>query len=204
MVSAVLFDLDGTLIDARDWHFNALNTALGVFGYEIPLDQHLQEFDGLPTAVKLNKLSEKTNLPYSLHPIISELKQREVLKQISMNCRPSFPHVVMLKKLKSDSYKLGVVTNSISKTTNLMLKLAGLKDYFDVVVTNEDVTLPKPDAAPYLLACERLGKKPQEVLVLEDNLYGLQSATGAGCHVKRILTPSELDYALVYTELSRL
>ena len=56
-IKAVLFDMDGVLIDAKDWHYEALNKALGLFGMEINRYDHLNTFDGLPTKVKLQMLS---------------------------------------------------------------------------------------------------------------------------------------------------
>ena len=56
-IKAVLFDMDGVLIEAKDWHYEALNRALGLFGYEITRAEHLSSYDGLPTKVKLKKLT---------------------------------------------------------------------------------------------------------------------------------------------------
>ena len=52
MIKAVIFDLDGVLIEAKDWHYESLNRALGLFGLEIPRDDHLVTYDGLPTKKK--------------------------------------------------------------------------------------------------------------------------------------------------------
>ena len=59
MYKAVLFDMDGVLIDARDWHFDALNDALRPFDYQISLTDHQERFNGLSTRVKLEILSEE-------------------------------------------------------------------------------------------------------------------------------------------------
>ena len=61
MVKLVIFDLDGVLIDSKEFHFEALNLALGK-KYEISKKEHLLEYDGLPTIAKLNLLSEKKGL----------------------------------------------------------------------------------------------------------------------------------------------
>ena len=62
-IKAVLFDMDGVLIDAKDWHYEALNKALKLFGIEINRYDHLTTFDGLPTKVKLDLLSKRFYLP---------------------------------------------------------------------------------------------------------------------------------------------
>ncbi|WP_185022353.1 HAD hydrolase-like protein, partial [Pseudomonas fluorescens] len=57
MIKAVIFDMDGVLIEAKDWHYDALNKALNLFGYNISRHDHLTSYDGLPTAHKLEMLS---------------------------------------------------------------------------------------------------------------------------------------------------
>ena len=69
MNKLVIFDLDGVLIDSRDLHFEALNCALGKVGekYIITRDEHLKQYDGLPTARKLSMLTANKGLPAGLH-----------------------------------------------------------------------------------------------------------------------------------------
>ena len=62
-IKAVIFDMDGVLIDAREWHYHALNRALQLFGMPIDYEQHLRRFDGLPTKEKLLTLHNEQNLP---------------------------------------------------------------------------------------------------------------------------------------------
>lgn len=67
---AVVFDMDGVLVDARDWHYRALNEALAVFDAEISLEDHLDRFNGLPTRVKLGMLADEGRLPTHLHRVV--------------------------------------------------------------------------------------------------------------------------------------
>ena len=69
-IKAVIFDMDGVLIEAKDWHYEALNRALRLFGLEISYLEHLTTFDGLPTKKKLEILSVDRKLPKSLHNFI--------------------------------------------------------------------------------------------------------------------------------------
>jgi beta-phosphoglucomutase-like phosphatase (HAD superfamily) len=186
--------MDGVLIDARDWHFNALNIALGEFGFNISREAHLTEFNGLPTKVKLNMLTEEQGLPLRLHPLISAIKQRETIKIAMNNCLPVFQHEYLFQQLKLEKYQIGVVTNSIRKTTTFMLDLACLINYFDVIITNEDVSLPKPAPEPYLQACKKLNLEPKHALVIEDNSNGVLSAQSAGCRILKVENPSEVNW----------
>ena len=83
MIKAVIFDMDGVLIEAKDWHYEALNRALRLFGFEISRYDHQTTFDGLPTKRKLQILSTVDNLPEQLHDFINDMKQRYTMEIVN-------------------------------------------------------------------------------------------------------------------------
>lgn len=183
MIKAVIFDMDGVLIEAKDWHYEALNRALAHFGHCISRYDHLVTFDGLPTRKKLEMLTREQGLPKALHGLINDLKQRYTLEIVHARCRPYFPHEYAISRLKARGYKLGVASNAVRASVELMLGKAALADYFDALVSNQDVRLPKPAPDIYLHAAARLGVLPSECLVVEDNHHGIAAAEAAGAHV---------------------
>lgn len=195
--AAVVFDMDGVLIDARDWHFEALNDALRVFGEEISLEDHLNRFDGLPTKIKLRMLEEEGRIPSGLGSQIEAVKQERTLRAAAKLCFPNLEHLILLAELKREGYKVGVATNSIRSSASAMLSFAGVIELLDVLVTNEDVEKAKPDPAIYLKACESLGLNPRQVLVFEDNQYGIAAAKAAGCDVVEVENPQQLNLPFV-------
>ena len=92
MIKAVIFDMDGVLIEAKDWHYEALNKSLNLFGYNISRFVHLTTFDGLPTKDKLNILTTEYNLPVELHSFINEMKQHYTMEIVHTKCKPLFIH----------------------------------------------------------------------------------------------------------------
>ena len=86
MIKAVIFDMDGVLIDAKEWHYEALNKALGLFGYEISRYDHLVTYDGLPTSKKLEMLTMEKGMPQKLHTFINSLKQQYTVDKIRNIC----------------------------------------------------------------------------------------------------------------------
>ena len=92
MIKAVIFDMDGVLIDATDWHYHALNEALSLFGLEISRELHTYKYDGFPTKTKLNILVKEGVLPKELVSFVSELKQLYTHNYIQLNCHPVFHH----------------------------------------------------------------------------------------------------------------
>ena len=91
-IKAVIFDMDGVLIDAREWHYEALNRALGLFGMQMSRYDHVVTYDGLPTSVKLSMLSQERGLPEKLHPLLNDLKQQYTMELVNSRCKPTFQH----------------------------------------------------------------------------------------------------------------
>ena len=193
---AVVFDMDGVLIDATEWHFLALNEALSYFGIPISVEDHINEFNGLSTATKLKMLSVRTGLPEQLHGVINRVKQDRTLRYAAQNCYPSPQHQILLSRLKSKGMKIGICTNSIRKTSEFMLDLAKVSSYVDFLITNEDVNFPKPNPEGYLKICSSLNLLPSEVIVVEDGEYGIEAASKAGCRVLSVSNPGELNIEL--------
>jgi len=194
MIKAILFDMDGVLIDACEWHYEALNLALDNFGMAIGRDAHLSTFDGLPTRSKLKLLGKSKGLPEKLHPFINELKQSHTLAITYANCKPVFQHRYALSRLNQEGYTLAVCSNSIRNTVNVMMRLSKLEDFLSLQLSNEDVESPKPSPDIYLEAMSRLGLNPEECLVVEDNENGVKAAKASKAHVLRVADPAQVSY----------
>jgi HAD superfamily hydrolase (TIGR01509 family) len=194
---AVIFDMDGVLIDAREWHYVALNETLSIFGYEISREEHISRFDGLSTATKLEILSNERGLPRYLHKSINRIKQDRTLRLAAQYCYPNMSHQVLISRLITMGIKVGVVTNSVRQTTEFMLTYAGVINHLSVVITNQDVDSPKPAPDGYLEAMRRLDVRPSETIVVEDSEYGIQAAKASGANVVIKTEDSELGLDLL-------
>lgn len=194
LIKAVLFDMDGVLIDAKEWHYEALNRALQLFGYQIRRYEHLTSYDGLPTKKKLEMLSRESDLPCELHKFINEMKQAYTMDIVHTRCRPRFSHEYALSKLKASGYRLAVCSNSIRNTVEVMMEKAALAGYLDLQLSNEDVPNPKPAPDIYCEAMRRLGLEPHECLVVEDNENGIRAATASGAHVMVVGDVEEVNF----------
>jgi HAD superfamily hydrolase (TIGR01509 family) len=193
-IKAILFDMDGVLIDARDWHYEALNLALSPFGLGIDRDAHLATFDGLPTRVKLDMLSKSRGLPRKLHGFVNAMKQKHTVDMVRQHCHPVFQHQYALSRLKDAGYKIAVCSNSIRQSLELMMQRAGLDRFLDVMLSNEDVANPKPDPEIYLAAMAKLGLTADQCLIVEDNEHGIRAARASGAHVLVVGDPGDVSY----------
>lgn len=179
-INAVIFDMDGVLIDAKEWHYEALNEALEIFGFSISREDHIRKFDGLSTKKKLSILTTERNFPIALHEMIFRIKQDRTLRIAASKCFPIPSIQILLNRLRILNIRTAVVTNSIKQTSNFMLTYSGIIEFFDEIITNEDVQFPKPYPDGYQLALKKLGIKPENALVLEDGHYGILAAKRAG------------------------
>jgi beta-phosphoglucomutase len=203
-IEAVIFDMDGVLIDAREWHYEALNRSLGHFGYTISRFDHLVTYDGLPTRQKLEMLSRERGLPRELHRFLNDLKQLYTMEIVHARCKPTFQHEFALSRLHAEGYRLAVASNSIEHTVNVMMDKADLTRYLSVQMSNEQVTRGKPDPEIYTTTLELLGVAPEHALVVEDNEKGIKAATDAGAHVLPVQEPVDVTYDRIRTEIDRL
>lgn len=182
-IKAVLFDMDGVLVEAKEWHYEALNRALDLFGMAISRVDHETTFDGLPTSRKLEMLSIERGLPRELHSFLNEMKQRYTTEMVHTLCKPRFAQERALSMLKAMGYRMSVCSNSIRSTVELMMDKANLSPYLDLMVSNEDVSRPKPDPEMYCKAMAHFGLSPDECLIVEDNDNGIKAAKASGAHL---------------------
>ncbi|MBM3261447.1 HAD family hydrolase [Candidatus Kaiserbacteria bacterium] len=193
---AIIFDLDGVLVDMPDGHYEALNKALRLFGVEIGRDEHMSYFNGLPTKKKLEKLEAEGRLPSGLRDFINTHKQHHTKDVIPRYCVPDYSKIIMLKHLKSKGYKLACCSNSIEETLHIMLKSAQLFDFFDVIIGNTQVKNPKPHPEMYLKAFALLDIKPQEAIIVEDSPHGIEAAKASGATVYEVRGVQDVHLSL--------
>lgn len=204
MIRAIVFDMDGVLIDAREWHYDALNRALGLFGLQISRADHLTTFDGLPTRRKLEILSTTEGLPRELHGFLNQLKQAYTMEIVSTRCKPTFHHQYALANLKARGLKLAVASNSVRHTVEAMMQRAHLDRRLDLMLSNEDVERAKPAPDIYLKAMQALGVAPEETLIVEDNAHGVAAVKACGAHLMEVRDVDEVTLTNIERRLAAL
>lgn len=196
MLKLVIFDLDGVLVDACEWHRVALNEALQeICQYEISLEDHYNTFNGIPTKVKLNTLSELGVLSEAQHTAVYECKQAKTIEIINREAPLRQEKIDLLIWLRDAGLPIACFTNSIRETAMLMLQKTGIIEYFDYILTNEDVSLAKPHPEGYLHVLEYFNVSPQSTLIVEDSPKGLEAAYASGCKVLKVGNPDDVTVA---------
>lgn len=195
-IKAVLFDLDGVLVDMPDGHYEALNRALGLFGAQIEREEHMSMFNGLSTRKKVDLLVQCERLPDGLKELINRVKQKYTKEVIPKYCVPEYSKIIMLKELKRSGYLLACVSNSVKESVHSMLKSAGLIEYFDFIIGNDEVKCAKPDPEIYLVTYEKMKLKPEECVIVEDAPHGIASARASGGNVIEVRGVEDVHVAL--------
>ena len=193
MIKAIIFDLDGVLVDTKQIHFEALNAALRKYKFEkISIDDHIKVFDGLPTNEKLKILQKKKNLPKKYFLKINKYKQKVTTEILKKNIKKNDKIIHMMKNLHG-KYKIAVATNAVNSTLKICLNKLGISKYVDFKLSNEDIVNPKPNPEIYLRIFIKFGIYPSEALIVEDSHYGREAAISSGAKLLPIKKIEELD-----------
>ena len=203
MIKLVIFDLDGVLIDSKQIHYEALNRALGN-EYAISIEEHLANYDGLPTRSKLNMLSERKGLPTDRHASIARAKQKATVDILKETVRPRDDFTDMCRELKDRGYTLACASNAVRDTVKMSLLKLNLIEYFDFWYSNEDVEKPKPHFEMYFKCMLKANCKPSETLIIEDSHIGRQAVLEAGCHLLPIIDSYDVTLEKIDMKLSEL
>jgi HAD superfamily hydrolase (TIGR01509 family) len=201
MIKLIIFDLDGVLVDTKNLHFDSLNEALGD-EFKISWEEHLNRYDGLKTNQKLSMLTSEKGLPIELYSEIWQKKQKITLDKLS-NLTRSEELIGCIKSLSQEGYKIACCSNSIRKTVLTVLSKLGIIEFFDLILSNEDVKNSKPHPEIYWSAISNMGCLPEETLIVEDSPYGLMAASKSKSNVMRVTSPNEVTYENIHKHLNK-
>ncbi|PSB27919.1 hydrolase [Stenomitos frigidus ULC18] len=176
-MAAILYDLDGTLVNTDPLHFQVWQAMLREFGLDIDEAFYQTKISG-----RLNPAIVDDLLPH-----LSSEEQQQFIDQKEARFREQVPQLTPLAGLMEiiqwadqQEMKQGVVTNAPTENVYHVLKALHLEDTFDQVVISDVLGIGKPDPAPYTHALKQFGLSPQQAIAFEDSPSGLRSAVGAG------------------------
>jgi pyrophosphatase PpaX len=173
---AILFDLDGTLLDTFDFIFSAFEHSLSLHSAPIPPRPEIAIKMGGPLEDCYRELA-----PGFDHASLTEHHRR--FQQANLELVALFPHSLeTLQYLQSQGYKIGAVTTRSIRTSLSSLDATGIRSFFDIVLSVEDVTNPKPDPEPILKAAEALGILPSESVMVGDTTADILCGKNAGSY----------------------
>lgn len=184
---AVIFDMDGVIVDTNPYHVIALKNFCEKYGFSLSEDEMRNEIFGRTNRVWLKKLfGEET-------PDI-ELKKYEEEKEASFRSIYA-PHIKLvpgltgfLDQLERNKIQKAIATSAPKKNVNFVIAKTGISKYFEIVVDSEYVTNSKPHPEIYLKTAAALNLPARNCVVIEDSLSGVEAGKRAGCKVIGITT----------------
>ncbi len=209
MIKAIVFDLDGTLVQSEKLKAQSYAIAVQQLrGLREPDPQAIEAYRDIVGAsrdVASRHIVEKLDLQEDLSPLTSQHEVSEPWQVLSsmrksiyddMVADPQvirdnqWPHTVGLLRVARETFcRTGLATMSYRPEALHVLRALDLEETLDVVLTREDVQRPKPDPEIYLLAAEKLGVPSEECMALEDSQNGVRAAVDAGMSVIAVATP---------------
>jgi len=205
MIKTIIFDLDGVLVEAKKLHYDCLNDALREEDpkFIIEWNEHLSLYDGLKTNQKLDLLHNNKGLPKESFSRVWDKKQKLTLESLQ-NLSPSHQLIDCMKKLSNDGFKIVCCSNSIRKTILTVLSKLNIIQYFDLILSNEDVKNSKPHPEIYWKGISMMECLPEETLIVEDSPYGLLAASRSNSNILRVKEPNDVTYSLIINKINKI
>lgn len=180
IATTLLFDIDGTLLDTREFILQATEHTLRQFDLNVPDRDTLSKMVGKPFPEFYQILAERSD--------VADLVATHRAFQLEhLDLSVPFPNTIeTLHALKERGYRLATVSTRSKITTHETLKLAGIDHYFDVCISGEDTPEKKPHPAPLLLALERLQSEPHDAVMIGDSDFDVEAGKNAGTQTVRV------------------
>jgi len=181
MIKAVIFDMDGVIIDSEPLHYKVFKEYLQS-KWELSIsDEEYSTFIGTTNHHMYSVLKEKYNLTAEVTALVEEYEEKCIAFLLASKMeKPILGVDALVKNLYQNNIRLALASSSPKKNINLVLEMFGLHPYFEVVVSGQEVVNSKPSPDIFLRAAKLLDLSPEECLVFEDSGNGVVAAKEAG------------------------
>ena len=187
---AVLWDMDGVLVDTGDFHFQAWSELLLEYGIDFSYELHQETF-GRNNASILSLLFDEKLTPELLSEI-SDRKEERFRAAIRGHAEPLPGVRTWLERLRESGTRQGIASSAPVANIDTLIDELGLRDYFDAIVSGEDMP-GKPDPTLFLEVARQLGIPPESCIVVEDAVAGVEAAKRAGMTCIAVTTTNEVN-----------
>ncbi|MCX8130252.1 MAG: HAD family hydrolase [Clostridia bacterium] len=180
LLKAVIFDMDGVIIDSEPIYFEIERKSFGKFGLIIPEAEH-HSFVGITLEEMWHRIKSNYGLPHTVEELLV-FHKNQVIKQMSIqeSLRPIDGVLDLIRELREKGIKTAIASSSPVKLIDIILNKLDIKGYFDLVVSGEEVEKGKPEPDIFLKAARILSIKPSNCVVIEDSRNGIIASLEAG------------------------
>jgi beta-phosphoglucomutase len=185
---AVIFDMDGTLIDNTPYHFKSWQMLFKKYGKgDLSKDTYYKQISGVPVMETIKRIFGNDYDEAGLKALLNE-KEEFYRKTYAPFLAPVNGLENFLTELKNAGVKMAMATSATVQDIDFILNKVPIRDDFDVIINSTMVSKPKPHPQIFLKAAEKLNRNPAECVVFEDSLAGIKAANSAGMKVVGITT----------------
>jgi HAD superfamily hydrolase (TIGR01509 family) len=200
MSRAVLWDLDGTLVDSEAFHWQSWRYALEADGVSVTFDQFKSSFGQRNDRILRVWLGPGATVERINR--IADAKEEENRRLAEAHGLTPLPGAAdWLARLQQEGWRQAIASSAPRLNVEVMLRALHLTSYFDAIVSSEDVTHGKPDPEVFLTAAARLGVPPSHAVVVEDAVAGVEAARRAGMRSVGVSMTTALDADVAVTSL---
>jgi beta-phosphoglucomutase len=179
MIKAIIFDLDGTLVDSEPFNVEIEKLQFRLNELSISEEEH-RKYLGISSDVMWRDIAQRHNLTLPVDELIEQYRTECIRFFSELNEIPIMPGIIdLLEKLRTKNYPLAVASSSFPEIIHIILEKAGLSNYFQVIVSSQEAGKSKPEPDIFLLAAKLLGVNPVDCLVVEDSANGINAAHAA-------------------------
>jgi len=190
-IKAIFFDHDGTLVNSESIHFQLWREVLTRYGVNLSEEQYKDYYAGVPTAATAVDMVSRFAVNVG-HSALADDKNLATRNFLSSKAFPLMSGVSQVLRLfHSAGLRLAVVTGASGDEVQATLRQHLLREFFETVVSGDDVRNSKPAPDCYLLAAGRLGLLPSECIAIEDTEHGVKAAVSAG--VACLAVPTDMS-----------
>lgn len=188
---AVLWDLDGTLVDSGDYHWRAWRDTMSAEGVDLTYQQFLDSFGQRNDRILGAWLGGDVD-PDRIRRIgdAKEAMYRDLARRGGLTVLPGAREWV--SRLRLEGWRQAIASSAPRQNVDVMLEVVGIRDLIDAVISAEDVTRGKPDPDVFLAAADRVGVPPARCIVVEDAAAGIEAAHRAGMRSIGVSATTEL------------
>lgn len=177
-IKAIIFDLDGTLVDSEPNYYTGDKRFLAEYGIELT-EEMKQRYVGIGCRSMMEEIKVEFNIKDSIDVLIA--KKNKYYSDVAKNNTVVFPEMLkLLQMLKANNFPMAVASGSSPDVIQMIIQDTNIKQYFDVVLSSEEVKRGKPAPDIFLEAAKLLNIAPSNCMVLEDSRYGIEAAKSAG------------------------